>query len=203
MDSIFLYFLFTVLIINITPGPAMLYVVNTSINQSVKDGIKAALGVEVGVLFYVILCAFGLVVIFQKFPILYNSIQVIGAFYLIYLAYLSFPRKSTSVKDVEPRVEPTNHLFTKGVMINLANPKIGLFFFSLLPQFLPTHASPIWLYFLIYGLIFNMGGLITNISASILATSINKRITKQTWFNYIPSVLFVTIATFSLYKVIL
>lgn len=201
MDLSFLYFIFAVLIINITPGPAMLYVVNTSLDRGIKYGIKAALGVEVGVLFYVILCAFGLVIIFKKFPIFYNTIQIIGAIYLIYIAYLSFPRKI--LKSVESKVGKPNFTFLKGVMINLANPKIGLFFFSLLPQFLPTNVTPVWLYFLFYGLVFNLGGLITNISASLLATSITNRVSKQTWFSYVPTVLFLTIALFSLCKVLL
>lgn len=201
MDLNFLYFLFAVLVINLTPGPAMLYVVNTSLNKGVKQGIKAALGVEIGVLFYVILCAFGLVIIFKRVPILYTFVQTIGALYLIYLAYLSIPKRT--LDSIKTKTEMPHYIFTKGVMINLANPKIGLFFFSLLPQFLPTNVTPIWLYFLIYGLVFNIGGLITNMSASLLANSIKNKISSQTWFSYVPPILFLTIALFSLYKVFL
>ncbi|MDI2595202.1 LysE family translocator [Pseudomonas sp. N3-W] len=195
----FLSFLLAVLVINLSPGPAMLYVMNQSLRHGVRTGLKAAAGVEFGVFFYVLLAAFGLMLIFKEVPLLYRTVQVAGAFYLVYLAYLSWPRRKggdgSATSDRSP--EPARYAFSKGMLINLSNPKIGLFFISLLPQFVPSDASPAWLYFLIYGLIFNISGILVNMTVGLTAHSLRDAIQRSTWFDYVPPVLFAAIAVFA------
>lgn len=191
-----LSFLMTVLIINIAPGPAMLFVLNQSVKHGVKNGIKAAAGVELGVFFYVLCAAFGLVVLFQQFPTLYRVVQVCGALYLLWLAWLSWPRsrKEGNGSVAEKEIKPAKHTFGKGILINLTNPKIGIFFISLLPQFVPTGDSPTWLYFLLYGLVFNIGGILVNTMVGIMAFNLKSVIQQNSWFDYVPPILFVLIS---------
>lgn len=193
-------FVLTALVINISPGPAMLYVMDQSLKFGVRAGLRAAAGVELGVLFYVLLAAFGLVVIFKEVPLLYGGLQLAGAMYMVYLAYCAWPRDIPGERSEGGRkpVQTTNHAFGKGVLINLSNPKIGLFFFGLLPQFVPEDASSAWMYFLLYGLIFNISGVLVNITVGLAAHSIRHRIVGATWFRYLPPVLYVSIAVFAL-----
>ena len=79
------------------------------------------------------------------------------------------------------------------MLINLSNPKIGLFFVSLLPQFISSDSHPAWLYFLLYGLLFNFGGICVNMTVGVMA-QIKIYYTKASWFDYAPSLLFLTIA---------
>ncbi|PTV46206.1 LysE family translocator [Acinetobacter pittii] len=201
MNYNFLTFIITVLIINLSPGPAMIYVMNQSSKYGIKAGLKAAAGVEFGVFFYVLLTAFGLMVIFQETPMLYRIIQFMGALYLIYLAYLSWPkRKSIQSPNIlsQNSSESVRHTFSKGMLINLSNPKIGLFFVSLLPQFVPSDSHPAWLHFLLYGLIFNFGGICVNVTVGAMARKLKTIIQRASWFDYVPPLLFLSIAVLSI-----
>ncbi|MBF7694876.1 LysE family translocator [Acinetobacter rathckeae] len=193
MDLNFCFFLITVLVINLTPGPAMLFVIQQSIHSGVKSGIQSALAVEIGVLFYVILTSFGLIIIFNHVPILYNIITILGILYLLYLAFLSWPRKIDGV-NTTPQ-DKHRKPFIYGVFINLLNPKIGLFFLSLLPQFISPTAQPLWLYFLCYGLIFNLSGFIVNTLATLSANYLKSKTTNYgQWIHYISPLIFICIA---------
>lgn len=204
MNYSFLSFVMAVLIINLSPGPAMFYVMNQSLKYGIKVGLKAAAGVEFGVFFYVLLTAFGLIFIFQQIPMLYKIIQYMGALYLIYLAYLSWPkRKSIESPNIlsQNSTESARHAFSKGMLINLSNPKIGLFFVSLLPQFVPSDSHPAWLYFLLYGLIFNFGGICVNMTVGAMARKLKSIIQKASWFDYVPPLLFLSIAVLTIVQV--
>ncbi|NCE89389.1 LysE family translocator [Pseudomonas sp. L13] len=199
MNYGFLSFSLAVLIINLSPGPAMLYVMNQSLKHGVRTGLRAAAGVEFGVFCYVLLAAFGLVLIFKEVPLLYRAVQLAGTFYLLYLAYTFWPCRTAAdaaLVSEHPPV-PANYAFSKGMLINLSNPKIGLFFISLLPQFVPPDANPAWLYFLLYGLIFNMGGILVNMTVGLAAHSLTATIQRATWFDYLLPVLFFVIALFA------
>ncbi|WP_244518144.1 LysE family translocator [Acinetobacter boissieri] len=183
----------TVLVINLTPGPAMLFVIQESIHSGVKSGIQSALAVEIGVFFYVILTSFGLVVIFNHVPILYKVIETLGVLYLLYLAFLSWPRKKGGINTTHQHQHRKSFIY--GVFINLLNPKIGLFFLSLLPQFISPTAQPLWLYFLCYGLIFNFSGFMINIFAALSANYLkNKNSHYGQWIHYISPLIFICIA---------
>lgn len=113
--------------INLAPGPAMFYVMNQSLKYGIKAGLKAAAGVEFGVFFYVLLSAFGLMFVFQQIPLLYKILQFTGALYLLYLAYVAWPKrkaiKSSNVPS-QNSTESTRYSFSKGMLINLSNQRL-------------------------------------------------------------------------------
>jgi threonine/homoserine/homoserine lactone efflux protein len=151
------------------------------------------------VLIYVVLAAFGLVLIFKELPLLYRAVQMAGALYLFYLAYTCWPRRRSADASTpsDTPATPASHAFSKGMLINISNPKIGLFFFSLLPQFVPADARPAWVYFMLYGLIFNFSGILVNMAVGLTARSLKAVIQRATWFDYLPPVLFFAIAAFA------
>ena len=189
MSYLFISFLLTALTINIAPGPAMMFVLQQTQKHGLKIGLISALGIEVGVFFYVILSALGISVIFDNYPNVYFSIQFLGAVYLLYLAYLSWPRR---VKHSIREKSDSKHAFLKGLCINLTNPKIVFFFISVITQFVSKGSNA--LTFFIYGLIFNIGGIIVNFSVALLYNRVAHLLKKAQWFDYVPPILFTAIA---------
>src|SRR5687768_1221116 len=136
----FKLFVFTVLVVNITPGSSVVFVITKSLSAGIKPAILGAIGLGCGILVYATLTAFGLSAIIASNPYLFNTIKIAGAVYLIFLGL-----KSLFVKTIELKKTSGNsrHLFTswkQGVIINLLNPMIILFFLSILPHYVNTGA---------------------------------------------------------------
>ncbi|MCY4032997.1 MAG: LysE family translocator [Hyphomicrobiales bacterium] len=193
MNSLFVYFLITVFIINISPGPAMMFVLQQSQRNGVRMGLLAAFGIEVGVFIYVILTALGISAVFELYPAVYNGIQICGAIYLLYLAYQIWPRKNADLSI--PQISGYG-AFSRGLFINLTNPKIVLFFLSLLPQFIPAGSSTET--FIVYGVIFNIGGVLVNVAVAILSGFVSRLLKESKWYDYVPPILFIVISVYSI-----
>ena len=193
MNSLFVYFLITVFIINISPGPAMMFVLQQSQRNGVRMGLLAAFGIEVGVFIYVILTALGISAVFELYPAVYNGIQICGAIYLLYLAYQIWPRKNADLSI--PQISGYG-AFSRGLFINLTNPKIVLFFLSLLPQFIPAGSSTET--FIVYGVIFNIGGVLVNVAVAILSGFVSRLLKESKWYDYVPPILFIVISIYSI-----
>ncbi|MDD0860764.1 LysE family translocator [Xylella fastidiosa subsp. multiplex] len=191
-----IYFILTVLMFSISPGPAMMFVLQQSQKNGVKTGLAAVLGTEIGVFIYVILTALGISTVLKQYPSIYTGLQGIGAAYLLYIAYLSWPRQNASNQTPTASRSSYTGTFMQGVLINLTNPKIVLFFLSLIPQFVPRDSNAMT--FMVYGLIFNTSGLLVNFSAALLADRVNRMLRNVTWFNYVPPILFISIAVLSM-----
>ena len=151
-------FFITSLLVNLTPGNDMMYVLSRSLSQGVRAGIISATGIFIGCFFHIIAAIFGLSVIIAKSAFLFDLIKLIGAAYLIYLgcnALLTSPDK----EDIKKLPEINNRkLLKQGIITNIFNPKVALFFLSFLPQFADA-ASPFfkWQLFTL-GLWFNIQG---------------------------------------------
>lgn len=198
MNIYILPFIAATLIINLTPGPAMLYCVNTSIHHGTKSGIAAAIGVELGTFFYILLTVFGLSALIIASPNLYTGLRIAGSCYLLYLAYKSFPRaNSHQYNPTINKRRKLNALFG-GILINVMNPKILLFFLTFLPQFVPIGHQTNKMFFIL-GITFNISGFIVNMSAAIFSKQLHGYFSRthhrtSKILSYMPSILFLLIA---------
>lgn len=192
----FMGFLVVAILISLTPGPAMLFVISQTQRHGAKQGIAAAAGLESGILCYVMVTAFFGSLFLQTFPIVYTIFRDLGALYLLYLAYNTWPTKkyTNPCSEKNQRIDTAKKVFIKGLLINFTNPKIGLFFLSLLPQFIPANTLHPQLTFLVYGLIFNAFGIIVNFSVAIFASRLKQYVTKSAWLAYIPPIIFACIS---------
>lgn len=190
----------TVLAINLSPGPAMLFVLQSSSRYGVGSGLVAAFGVELGVFCYVVLTALGLGVLIGDYPMGYKVVQLVGLAYLLYLAMKSWPHRGGPSSEVPTGVTQSRwQLFVKGFLVNVTNPKIGLFFVSLMPQFVSKGSSGTE--FIAYGLCFNLGGILVNSSVALFANRARALIARARWFDYVPPLLFLAIAIYSAYDI--
>lgn len=191
----FQLFLITVLIICMTPGIDMMFILNRSISQGRDAGIYSALGVSVGAVVHTILSGLGLSVILQTSVVLFTIIKIVGAVYLIYLGIQMFISKQSSISIKKTVYQSRRKLFVQGVITNVTNPKVALFFISFIPQFISVDNQYGPIPFLILGSIFAVMGAITSfiiaIFSSSLTTKLRENIVAEKIINKISGAVFV------------
>ncbi|MCJ1783779.1 LysE family translocator [Mammaliicoccus sciuri] len=191
----FQLFLITVLIICITPGIDMMFILNRSISQGRDAGLYSALGVSVGAVVHTVLSGLGLSVILQTSVVLFTIIKIVGAVYLIYLGIQMFISKQSSISIKKTVYQSRRKLFVQGVITNVTNPKVALFFISFIPQFISVDNQYGPIPFLILGSIFAVMGAITSfiiaIFSSSLTTKLRDNIVAEKIINKISGAVFV------------
>lgn len=125
------------LLMVLTPGPNMLYLISRSICQGKKAGWISLCGVALGFVFYMFCAAMGLTALLFAVPFAYDAIRILGAIYLLWLAWQAISLKNQPIfKAVHLQADSPLKLFLMGFLTNLLNPKIAMMYLSLLPQFI-------------------------------------------------------------------
>ena len=158
--------------LNIAPGPDMLYVLARGAGQGRRAGLVSALGITGGSAIQTALVALGLAGILAAVPLAYEIVKFVGAGYLIYLGLRALLSRQHSLST--PQVAPTApwRIFAQGVLTNVLNPKVALFFLAFLPQFTSPAYGSVPLQIVILGTIFNLSGTLVNIVVALLAGSL-------------------------------
>jgi threonine/homoserine/homoserine lactone efflux protein len=168
------------LAVNLTPGPSVLLVTSISAARGLRAGIFAILGMNAGAFVHIILAASGVAALLATSPLVFAVIQYLGAGYLIYLGInlLSSEQTNTAaMKDAEHDARGASawQYFRRGLLVDLLNPKIALFFLAFIPQFLNAVESPGFLVSVALGSVFLVTGVIVNSSIACLAALGAKR----------------------------
>ena len=163
-------FLGATLALNVTPGPDMLYVIARSGGEGRRAGIVSALGISTGGLVHTALVAGGLSRLLVAVPAAYDTVRLAGAAYLIYLGLRALTRpEATGERAVPPRAS-LGAIFRQGIVTNVLNPKVALFFLAFLPQFVDARQSSAWAQLLVLGVLFNVSGTLVNVAVALLAS---------------------------------
>ena len=200
-ENILFLYSFTVFILTLSPGPDILFLVSTTLNKNLNNAIVTTFGLCTGILIHTTGTAFGLGYFISKFPELLRLIKLIGCLYLFYLSYLYFPKKK--YKIINDNINILTRPFTQGLIMNLSNPKIILFFIGFFPQFIFHDQWTIEFQFYILGLLFSFISLTTFICLLMLISIIRNKlnIEKQSEnLSYISSLTMMSLAVFFLYK---
>ena len=139
-----IFFILAALILVISPGPNMIYLISKSITQGKKSGFISLAGVVCGFLFHIIMVSFGLTAVLLAVPLAYTVLKTVGTVYLLYLAYQAVKPKSRNIFDVDKNGthDSPKKLFTIGFLTNVLNPKVAVFYLSFFPQFIkPEYGS--------------------------------------------------------------
>jgi threonine/homoserine/homoserine lactone efflux protein len=155
-------FVVAALVLLLTPGPAVLYIVTRSIDQGRRAGLISMLGVHVGTLGHVAAASAGLSALLAASATAFAAVKYLGAAYLIYLGVRRLlDRTAGAVPDArrEPRLR---RAFLDGVVVNVLNPKTALFFLAFLPQFADVSRGSVGAQILCLGLLFVMLGIVTD-----------------------------------------
>ena len=143
----------------IAPGPDMLYVITRGMSQGRKAGLLSALGVTVGILVHTVFAAFGLAVLLQTSAWAFLVVKYVGALYLIYLGLKALKDKSNFAPPTQPQNVDFHSIFWQGVLSNVLNPKVALFFLAFLPQFVNGDRGHITLQIFTLGIVFALFGV--------------------------------------------
>ena len=177
----FFTFLLAALMLNIAPGPDMLYVIGRSVGQGRRAGIVSALGVFVGCWVHILAAAFGIAALLRSSPLAFNLVRYAGAAYLIYLGIrMVVKRTDLSSQQLEP--EKLGSIFRQGAITNMLNPKVAIFFLAFLPQFIDARRGSVVLQILFLGLIFNVGGTLVNLAVAYAGGTLGELLRRnQRW----------------------
>ena len=147
-------FIVTSLILIITPGQDMILVMSRSISQGWKAGVATAAGVSTGLLGHTLLAALGLGALLQASEILFTIMKIAGAVYLVYLGVRLILSSHSGLDINNLPTMSTGKMFFQGAVSNLSNPKIAIFYFAYLPQFIPVESTNTTLLLLTLGAAF-------------------------------------------------
>jgi threonine/homoserine/homoserine lactone efflux protein len=178
----FWVFAVTALMLNLTPGNDMLYVMARSSGQGIKAGIVSSLGIMVGCMVHIMAAVVGISALIAQSAIAFAIIKYLGVAYLIYLGSkaLVTKRSSLPLKQTLPRLS-YKKIFWQGVLTNVLNPKVALFFLAFLPQFI-TPSPNTWLQILFLGVWFDAGGTLVNIAVAVLFGKIGSFLSRSPRF---------------------
>jgi threonine/homoserine/homoserine lactone efflux protein len=153
ITSRFLVFLSAALVLAITPGPGIFYVLARSLRGGRREGVLSAAGTFLGGMAHVGAAAFGLSAILAASAIAYETVRYAGAAYLIYLGFRMIRNRDEAINDDGMETSAGRNTFLQGVTTEVLNPKTALFFLSFIPQFVSVQQGHVAAQFLVLGAI--------------------------------------------------
>lgn len=168
-------FILTGIILNITPGADTVYILTRSISQGQKVGVFSVLGIASGAFIHILLAVFGLSAILAKSIFLFTVVKWVGALYLLYIGMQMISNKSSLILNSNTVIKRDSLLkvYRQGLFTNLLNPKVALFFLSLLPQFIESSYINNPIPYLILGITFITTGTIWCLFLVLMASKIS------------------------------
>jgi threonine/homoserine/homoserine lactone efflux protein len=164
-----LLFMTAGLLLLLTPGPAVFYIIARSIDQGRPAGLVSTLGIGVGTMFHVIAAAFGISALLVSSALLFNIVKLLGAGYLVYIGIRKLFFEKDMVEHNQVDRATLKQIFFQGVVVNILNPKTALFFFAFLPQFVDPAKGSVVPQIFVLGLLLVVMGLMTDGAYAVLA----------------------------------
>jgi len=194
-------FLTASILLTVSPGPDIIYVLVQGMTNGKKYGIVTALGLVTGIIVHTSLVAFGISAIIKQSETLFFIIKLLGAAYLFYLAwqvYKSDP--SINVKPTTEQKKELTSLFKKGFFMNVLNPKVAIFFLAFFPGFLWEPQGDTVFQFYLLGFVFMLQAFLIFSTVAVLAGKISVYLQKHPHsgvvFKWVQVLVFVGIGIF-------
>ncbi|GAB2190135.1 LysE family translocator [Sessilibacter sp. MAH1] len=202
-------FIFTSTMLALAPGPDNLFVFSHALSHGLKAGLLITLGLCTGLIVHTSLVVLGLGELVGENKLVWQIIAILGACYLLYLAYLSWPKsRSTSVmSDLEKGIDvnPSESMmsdfafYRRGIILNISNPKVVIFFIAFLPQFVQAESDlSTTLQLALLGILFIAVTLVVFGGIAVGAGALRRFAVKSSgfdfWLQRISAVIFLAIA---------
>ncbi len=192
-------FMISGLLLNMAPGPDSLLIVTRSAAQGWRAGSAAALGIGSGTLIHIIAAALGLSAILATSATAFSVVKYIGAIYLLYIGFgllLSKTAAVTAVADETLAPLSLRRIYVQGLLTNLFNPKVAIFFLAFVPQFISPQAENKALAFILLGCIFNLNGMLWCHLLAVTSAMASQRLQASRavsqWLNRLIGALFIS-----------
>jgi threonine/homoserine/homoserine lactone efflux protein len=173
---VLLLFFTTSILLSLSPGPDNLFVLAQAAQQGVKTGFLVTLGLCGGLVVHTTAVTFGLAAVFAASATAFTALKFAGAGYLLFLAWQAFRAGAqTGPVNKVDRLSP-GKLIRRGVIMNVTNPKVSIFFLAFLPQFVDPRRGPLALQFLLLGCLFIVATILVFGAVSILAGALGDKL---------------------------
>ena len=181
----FITFMLTAFVFVVTPGIDTVFVLNKSLGQGRRSGVKASLGINTGVLAHTLFAALGLSVLLSKSDVAFTIIKYVGFIYLMYLGFLKLKNNKNVLNLVHeiPQDKKVQNDFWSGFFTNTLNPKVALFFLAFFPQFISPDQIENPIPFILLGLTFALIGTVWYLGLTFFATTFTQKIKSNPNFN--------------------
>jgi threonine/homoserine/homoserine lactone efflux protein len=180
--SVLLSFLGAVVVIQLVPGPGMLFIIANGVAGGRRAGVAAAFGAATGVVVQTAAAAAGLSALFAAAPAAFDVVRFVGVAYLAWLAvkhWRSAGLQLVSEDGAMPAERSPRRVYVRGLLNNLANPKVIVFFIAFLPQFVAPAAGNVHVQLVILGLVFMLVGLVLDVAIGSMAGHIGALLRKR------------------------
>jgi threonine/homoserine/homoserine lactone efflux protein len=192
-------FILTAIILILTPGQDTFFILGRSLANGRPAGVAAALGISAGTVIHTVAAALGLSALLATSPYAFMAVQYAGAAYLLYIGVRALMTRSNGLPGQDARVNGDGRwqAFRQGIVTNLLNPKVGLFFLALMPQFIASTSTNKVGAFLVLGLSFVTMGLawctILAVGAASLRGVILRRPSMANVLNKVAGAMFIAL----------
>ncbi|MFD1541897.1 LysE family translocator [Nonomuraea guangzhouensis] len=176
--STYVLFVGASLALVLIPGPNHLYITARGLAQGRAAGLASAFGVETGTLVHIAAAAAGLSYLITKSATLFAIVKWAGVGYLVYMGIRAFTSKEQAGAEAPPP-QPLGKVFLEGLVVNVLNPKVTLFFLSLLPQFVQPSAGSPALQIVVLGVTLLLLGLISDMVYVFTAGALGARLASR------------------------
>ena len=196
--SILAVFFSASILLALAPGPDNIFVLTQSAIRGKLAGWVITLGLCTGLIVHTLIVSSGVAVIFKASTVAFTSLKLVGAAYLLYLAFLAFRSSATKLSNSENGGASLFQLYRRGIIMNMTNPKVSIFFLSFLPQFADPERGPIVLQILTFGFVFMISALLVFGMISLFAGSLGGRLQQspkaQNIMNRIAAIVYMALA---------
>ena len=186
------------LVLALAPGPDNIFVLTQSVLHGCKAGFIVTVGLCTGLLVHTTAVSLGVAAIFQTSAVAFNLLKMVGAMYLLYLAWQVFRTGSAKWPGTGKANMNWRKLYTRGVIMNITNPKVAIFFLAFLPQFADPNEGSITIQMLMFGGLFMIATLLVfgsiAWSAGFLGERIKRSARAQIVMNRIAATVFAGLA---------
>lgn len=184
------------LILALAPGPDNIFVLTQSALFGSRAGILTTFGLASGLCVQTAAVAFGVGALIKAWPLAFTLLKIFGAAYLCWLAWLSLRAGPAATGAAE--FPGYGALYRRGIVMNVTNPKVLLFFLAFLPQFCEPGAGPLWLQMIYFGMLFIIAALLIFIAIALmggrLALWFNKSARSQLAMHRLSALIFLGLA---------
>lgn len=178
IDSLLVFFSAS-LLLALSPGPDNIFVLTQSALRGAFAGFIITLGLCTGLLVHTSAVAFGVAAIFKTSALAFAVLKYIGAGYLLYMAWKAFRASPAEITAGNSSERSLSVLYRRGIIMNITNPKVSIFFLAFLPQFADPARGAMILQILLLGLLFILAALIVFGMVCLLAGTIGDRLRRS------------------------